>query len=107
MPFVVNFGYYPAFLLFMFGVIPISFILTLLSIFVISKVQKKTSNENLGKVMAIIMAVAHCTTPIGQVVYGNILESFQTQTYLPILLTSFTLLALAFVAYCVLKNDEE
>lgn len=107
MPFVVNFGYYPAFSLFMFGVIPISFILTLLSIFVISKVQKKTSNENLGKVTAIIMAVAHCTTPIGQVVYGNILESFQTQTYLPILLTSFTLLALAFVAYRVLKNDEE
>lgn len=76
MPFVVNFGYYPAFSLLMFGVIPISFILTLLSIFVISKVQKKTSNENLGKVMAIIMAVAYCTTPIGQVVYGNILESF-------------------------------
>lgn len=107
MPFITNLGYYPSFLLFMFGVIPISFILTLLSIFVISKVQKKTPNENLGKVMAIIMAVAHCTTPLGQIVYGNILESFQTQTHLPLLLTSFTLLALAFIAYRVLKNGEE
>lgn len=107
MPFIADLGYYPSFSLFMFGVTPISFILTLLSIFVISKVQKKTPNENLGKVMAIIMAVAHCTTPIGQVVYGNILEAFQTQTQLPLLLTSFTLLVLGFIAFPVLKNDEE
>lgn len=107
MPFIASLGYYPSFSFFIFGVIPISFIMTLLSIFVISKVQKKTPNENLGKVMAIIMAVAHCTTPIGQMVYGNILEAFQTQTQLPLLLTSFALLALAFVAYRVLKNEEE
>lgn len=52
MPFVVNFGYYPTFLLFMFGVIPISFILTLLSVFVISKVQKKTSKADLFTYLA-------------------------------------------------------
>ena len=84
---------------------PIAMILTLLSIFVISKVQKKTPNENLGKVMSIIMAVANCTTPIGQMIYGIAFETFQTRLYLPILFISILLFISAAVTQSSLKNE--
>lgn len=47
MPFMLKLGYYPSFILFLLGIIPIAVILMLLDIFVISKVQKKTSNMEL------------------------------------------------------------
>jgi len=104
-PFMLKFGYYPSFIIFMLGIIPIAIILTLLSIFVISKVQKKTPNENLGKVMAIIMAVAQCTTPIGQVVYGVAFEAFSANVYLPILFVGVALLMMAGMTQRSLKNS--
>ncbi|MFR3752078.1 MAG: hypothetical protein ACLTW9_06335 [Enterocloster sp.] len=43
--------------------VPIAMIMTIISIFVITKVQKETPNENLGKVMAIITAVSRTRLP--------------------------------------------
>jgi MFS family permease len=107
MPFMLTFGYYPSFLLLMAGILPIAMILTLLSIFLMSKVQKKTPNENLGKVMAIIMAVAHCTSPIGQIIYGEAFEAFQTNVWAPVLFISAAMFVVATAAQRILKNEGE
>ena len=107
MPFMLQLGYYPSFILFILGIVPIAVILMLLDVFVISKVQKKTSNENLGKVMAIMMAVAQCAAPIGQVIYGIAFEAFNAAVYLPILIISSVLVVVTFVVQRGLKNEVE
>lgn len=95
-PFILELGYYPAFTLFMLGAIPIAMVASIISIYVIARVQRVTSNENLGKVMAIIMAVAGCAAPVGQVIYGVVFESFSDVLYFPILVVSLLMLVIAF-----------
>ena len=104
-PFMLKLGYYPSFSLFMLGVVPISMILSILSIFVISKIQKNTPNENLGKVMAIIMAVAQCTAPVGQFLFGIVFEGFQSSVYIPITASSIITFIIAAAARRSLKNE--
>lgn len=104
MPDILKLGYYPGFIVFMLGMIPASAILMLLDIFVISKVQKKTNNENLGKVMAIIMAVSQCVAPLGQVIYGVVFETFRTRIYQPILLISIILFVVAAITQLIKRN---
>ena len=104
-PVMLVFGYYPSFTLFILGAIPIAMMLTVLSIFIVSKIQKKTPNENLGKVMAIVMAMSQCAAPVGQIVYGFVFGAFQTSIFLPILFVSAALLLMAVVAQRSLKID--
>jgi len=104
-PFVLGLGYYPSFLLFMAGAIPIAAVATMLSIFIIAKVQKVTSNENLGKVMAIIMAVAQCAAPLGQVIYGVALKSFSTTLYIPVLAVGLMMLLIADISRRILRSE--
>ncbi len=48
---------------------------TLLTVTLIAAAQRQTPSELLGKVMALIMAVANCASPLGQAVYGALFES--------------------------------
>ena len=105
MPFILRFGLYPSFILFMLCVVPIAMILTIASIFIITAVQRKTPNENLGKVMAIIMAAAQCAAPAGQFMYGILFREFSRAVYVPILLVSVVMFVLAVVSQKMLKNE--
>lgn len=82
-PAVLGLGYYPSFILFFACVIPIAMAMTIISIYVITVVQKKAPNELMGKIMAIITAVAQCAAPVGQIIYGVLLEKYSNQVYLP------------------------
>lgn len=104
-PFMLSLGYYPSFLLFMFSAMPIAMVMTIISIFVITRVQKKTPNENLGKVMAIITAVAQCAAPIGQIIYGLGFEGFSKAVYLPTIFVSLAMFALAALSQRMLRNE--
>jgi len=104
-PFILNLGYYPPFILFILSSLLIAMIMTIVSIYVITVVQKKTPNENLGKVMAIITAVSQCMAPIGQVVYGFMFEGFSTKIYLPIFAISFIMILIAIVTKKILRNE--
>ncbi|UYW68361.1 MFS transporter [Bacillus cereus] len=104
-PVILNLGHYPPFILFILSSILIAMIMTIVSIYVITVVQKKTPNENLGKVMAIITAVSQCMAPIGQVVYGFMFEKFSMKIYLPILVISFIMILLAVVTKKILSNE--
>lgn len=85
---------------------PIAMIMTIISIFVVARVQKKTPNENLGKVMAIITAVSQCAAPLGQVIYGIVFEGFSGAVYLPTLFVSIAMRAMAGFAQRILRNEE-
>lgn len=106
-PHMLGLGYYPSFILFMLGAIPIAMILTVISIFIVTKVQKVTPNENLGKVMAIVMAVAQCAAPLGQIMYGVIFEAFSAQVFIPTLFVSAATLLIAMLTRHMMKNGEE
>lgn len=107
MPFMLGLGYYPSFIVFMLGTIPIAAIATILSIYIIAKVQRVTPNENLGKVMAIIMAVAQCAAPLGQILYGVIFKSFSAALYLPVFAVSLIMLVISVISQQLLKKEGE
>ncbi len=60
MPPLLKFENHTSYVLFILCAVLIAMIMTMIAIFVITAVQKRTPNENLGKVMAIITAVAQC-----------------------------------------------
>lgn len=105
MPMILGVGYYPSFILFMLCAIPIAAAVTIVSVFIITKVQKKTPNEHLGKVMAIIMAAAQCAAPLGQIMYGILFESFRKAPYIPILAVCLTMSATTVIMRQMLKNE--
>lgn len=107
LPFVLSLGYNPSFLLFMLGAIPIAAGMTMISIFIITKVQKITPNENLGKVMAIMTAVAQCAAPLGQMAYGVIFEAWSAQIYIPTGIVSAVTVLLGVLTQQLLKHEEE
>ena len=107
MPFVLGMGYYPSFILFMLGAVPIAASMTMISIYIITKVQRVTPNENLGKVMAIITAVAQCAAPLGQILYGVIFEKWSAQIFIPTLFVSIVTLLLGVLTRQLLKCEEE
>jgi len=106
-PFMLGLGYYPSFTLFMLCAMPIAMVMTIISIFVIAKVQKKTPKENLGKVMAIITAVSQCAAPVGQMIYGIFFGAFSAAVYLPTIFVSIAMLAIAGMSQRTLRNEVE
>jgi MFS family permease len=98
-------GFWTPFILFMLCMITMSAAATILSIFVIVRIQTKTPGANLGKVMAIIMATAQCAAPIGQFGYGLAFESFSGAKYLPLLLAGGISVVIAFFGKAILRNE--
>ncbi|MDQ0174258.1 MFS transporter [Bacillus chungangensis] len=105
-PLIVRLGYFPSFILFFLCAIPIVMAMTIVSIFVITIVQKQTPNDLLGKVMAIITAVAQCAAPIGQILYGALFEAFSLSVYFPILIMFAMMLLISAAAKVMLRNEE-
>jgi predicted MFS family arabinose efflux permease len=74
---------------------------------VIVKIQEKTPNEHLGKVMAIIQAVAQCAAPTGQLIYGIMLERFDSAVYIPLLIAGLLTAGIAFMSKATLKKEDK
>ncbi|MEB2279725.1 MFS transporter [Lysinibacillus xylanilyticus] len=105
-PLILNIGYYPSYTLFVGSALVIAMILTVISIYVITLVQKETPNENLGKVMAIIIAVSQCMAPIGQILYGLLFEAFSVKVYVPILMISIAMVLMAIATKRILRFEK-
>lgn len=105
-PIMLNIGYYPSYTFFVGSALLIAMIMTIISIYVITVVQKETPNENLGKVMAIIIAVSQCMAPIGQILYGLLFEGFSVNIYVPILIISVVMVVLAIATKRILRFEE-
>ncbi len=107
MPFMLGLGYTPSFVLFMLGAVPIAASMTIISIFILSKVQKITPNENLGKVMAIITAVAQCAAPLGQILYGVVFEAWSAKIFIPTIVVAIVTLLLGALTRRLLRHEED
>ena len=105
-PSFLGFGFLPSYMMFMTGAVLIAIVTTILSIFIITKAQIITPNENLGKVMAIIMAVAQCAAPVGQLLYGLIFESFKSALFLPVAGVCVVMLGITVLSGQMLKNED-
>lgn len=107
LPYFLKLGFYPSFVLFMLGAVPIATATTVLSIFIITKVQKVTPNEYLGKVMAIIMAVAQCAAPLGQIVYGITFQRFKSTLYIPMIAVGLIMVTITVFSQRILRNEAD
>ncbi|MFE3572697.1 MFS transporter [Lysinibacillus sp. NPDC059133] len=105
-PVLLKIGYYPSYTLFVVSALLIAMIMTIISIYVITVVQKETPNENLGKVMAIIIAVSQCMAPIGQILYGLLFEAFSVKVYVPILMISIAMVVMAIATKRILRFEK-
>lgn len=105
-PLILHIGYYPSYTLFVGSALVIAMVLTVISIYVITLVQKETPNENLGKVMAIIIAVSQCMAPIGQILYGLLFEAFSVKVYVPILMISIVMVMMAMATKRILRFEK-
>lgn len=104
-PFMLEKGYVPVFITFFACAIPIIIVITMLSVYFISIVQKHTPNHIMAKVMAIIIAVAQCAAPVGQVLYGQLFETYKYNAYIVVMFMFITVIILAMIAKKYLRNE--
>jgi len=73
----------------------IMFMMTLLNISAITSVQRNTSIELLGKVMAFISSLSLIFIPIGQIVFGYVLDLYMKYTFV---VTAFVAIAIMLIS---------
>ncbi|UDN60500.1 MFS transporter [Clostridioides sp. ES-W-0016-02] len=106
-PLMLRLGYYPSFILLFICVIPIAMSMTIITIFVLTIIQKQTPNELLGKVMATITAVSQCVAPVGQIMHGKLFEIFSSTVYIPIVCMFIIMLLISILAKYLYKNESK
>ncbi|MCC0634470.1 MFS transporter [Clostridioides sp. ZZV15-6388] len=106
-PSMLKLGYYPSFILLFICIIPIAMSMTIITIFVLTIVQKQTPNELLGKVMATITAVSQCVAPVGQIMHGKLFEVFSSRVYIPIVCMFIIMLSISILAKYLYKNESK
>ncbi|MGX9756088.1 MFS transporter [Clostridioides difficile] len=106
-PSMLRLGYYPSFILLFICVIPIAISMTIITVFVLTIVQKQTPNELLGKVMATITAVSQCVAPVGQIMHGKLFEVFSSKIYIPIVCMFIIMLLISILAKYLYKNESK
>ncbi|SHJ85041.1 MFS transporter [Hespellia stercorisuis] len=74
-------NHFAAYFIILFSCMVMMVLSTLLSIEMITYVQKITPGRMIGKVMALLTCLAMCGNPIGQVVYGALFEQFASRIY--------------------------
>lgn len=103
---MLGLGYLPSFILFFLFAFLIMMLATVISVYVIAQVQRETPNDLLGKIMAIIMAVSQCAAPLGQLLYGFLLQQFSSQTFIPVLIACAATAGLSLLAKKMLSTKQ-
>jgi MFS family permease len=103
-PAFLELGYWLPFILFFVFTIIVVSMSTIISIFIITDIQKRTPKEMLGKVMAILMAVSQIASPLGQMLFGILFKVSNNTTYIPVLIASAFAVIVAIGAKQLLKN---
>lgn len=87
-----------SFILFYIFIMLITMMATSISIYIVTQIQREVPNKFLGKTLAIMMAITQCASPLGQLMYGFLLEQFKNRVFIPVLICgAFTaIVALAF-----------
>ncbi|MEI5993534.1 MFS transporter [Candidatus Enterococcus mansonii] len=103
----ILFGNTVGFILFASTGIPIGALMSIISIYLISMVQRVTPKENLGKVMATIVACAQCAVPFGQVMIGMIFQQTTKNVFLPMNVMVGLVLLISGLCYYLFRKTTE
>ncbi|MDR0600435.1 MAG: MFS transporter [Treponema sp.] len=98
-------GYWPPFFLFFFFCLIVLAAVTMVSVFVITEIQKRTPAEMLGKIMAILLAVSQIAAPLGQLLYGICFQAFSRAVYVPVLIAAALTFITAYAGKKILRED--
>ena len=85
----------------------IMFFVTILNIYVLTAVQKKTPNALLGKVMAILIAVSNCAAPIGQALFGALFEMPNQYIFIVVFGVALISFITAIITKKITRNESE
>ena len=88
-PMMLYMGFWPPFITYSVSGGIFIFVGTVMSIFVVSTIQKETPDESLGKVMALVMTVAQSIQPLGLIIYGFVFEQFSAVVFIPVMIACF------------------
>lgn len=87
--------------------IVIGMMLSAISIYMITLIQRITPKNNLGKVMATVISVCQCAVPLGQLLMGILFKQTAASVFLPLLFISALVLLLSGVCYTLFKETKE
>ncbi|TDL82888.1 hypothetical protein [Peribacillus frigoritolerans] len=85
----------------------VMFSLTIVNIFINTLIQQDTTNGILGKVMSIQTALVMTATPVGQILFGNLLDTFAKDVYLLIFGVGILCLIIRMAVKRVYKSKEK
>ncbi|GCF94885.1 MFS transporter [Enterococcus florum] len=85
----------------------VGIMLSAISIYLISLLQKITPKHNLGKVMATIIAVAQCAVPLGQLLMGVLFKNTTVSVFVPVLFISGIVLLVSFLCFLMFRETKE
>lgn len=85
----------------------IGVMLSAISVYMISLIQRITPKENLGKIMATVVAVCQCAVPLGQLLMGLLFKQTTAAVFIPLLVISGLVLALSFVCFRLFKETKD
>lgn len=77
---------------------------TLFSVQAVAFVQARTPGTLIGKVMALVVGLSNCAAPVGQLVYGGMLDAFRSEVAVVTACVVAVSLALALAVRTVLKT---
>lgn len=95
------------FIAFIITGIPIGMIMSLISIYLISMVQRITPKENIGKIMATIMAVSQCAVPVGQIIIGFLFKTTTTNVFFQVMIVAVSVLLVSGLCWYLFKNSTD
>ncbi|WP_321387284.1 MFS transporter [uncultured Enterococcus sp.] len=95
------------FMFFVVTGVPIGMLMSSISIYLIAVVQRITPTENIGKVMATIIAVAQCAVPLGQMMIGLLFKETTTNIFLPVLFIAAIVLLVSYLCYYLFKGTKD
>ena len=81
-------------------------VISIFSIFAVSLIQQRTPNHLIGKVMAYTSTVTLCVQPIGQIVYGFLLDRFHNVIYFVLIPTGIIVCIVGLSAMSFFRNME-
>ncbi|MHC5216874.1 MFS transporter [Enterococcus sp. LJL128] len=87
--------------------IPIGMLMSSISIYLIATVQRITPRENIGKVMATIIAVAQCAVPLGQMLMGVLFKQSTVSVFLPILFIAVLVLGVSYLCFYLFRGTKD
>ncbi|MGM0125258.1 hypothetical protein IGI37_002656 [Enterococcus sp. AZ194] len=87
--------------------LPIGMLMSIITIYLISMVQRITPKQNLGKIMAIIVGVSQCAMPIGQVLLGMLLKQTNNHLFFPMTLIAGLILLVSVWCFHLFKHTED